>query len=178
MRWKAQQFLGKLVSSKKETYGLKSRKYPQTIDELIGFEDSLSSLTINIEFSNVSNTFQEQLANDIKQIKYTNKVIVPADKAGNLYKVEKEDYKKYSRYNITKTYKKSSKQKSKVNRREFAPKKIADKLLISDRIDQLQKNDAYITVKDHKESFPHNPSFRLTNSSKTDIGKISETLLD
>ena len=176
MRWKALQLLGKLVSSKKETHGLKSRKYPQTIDELIGFEDSLSSLTIDIEFSNVSNTFQEQLANDIKQIKCTNKVIVPADKTGNLYKVEKGDYKKYSRDNITKTYKKSS--NSKVNRREFAPKKIADKLLISDRVDQLQKNDAYMTVKDHKESFPHNPSFRLTNSSKTDIGKISETLLD
>ena len=66
IRWKALQFLGKLVSSKKEKYGLKSRKYLQTIDELIDFEDSLSSLTINIEFSNVSNTFQEQLANDIK----------------------------------------------------------------------------------------------------------------
>ena len=66
----------------------------------------------------------------------------------------------------------------KVNRRELAPKEIADKLLISDRVDQLQENEAYITVKDHKESFPHNPPFRLTNSSKADIGKISETVLD
>ena len=44
-------------------------------------------------------------------------------------------------------------------------KKIGDKLLISDRVDQLKKHDAYITVNDHKESFPHNLSFRLINPS-------------
>ena len=48
-----------------------------------------------------SNTFQEELSNDIRQIKCTNKGIVPADKTRNLYKVEKEDYKKYLRDNIT-----------------------------------------------------------------------------
>ena len=44
-------------------------------------------------------------------------------------------------------------------------KNIADKLLISDRVDQLQKYDAYITIKDHKESFPNNPLFRLFSPS-------------
>ena len=48
-----------------------------------------------------SNTFQEELSNDIRQIKCTNKGIVPTDKTRNLYKVEKEDYKKYLRDNIT-----------------------------------------------------------------------------
>ena len=47
---------------------------------------------------------------------------------------------------------------------------VVDKLLLSDRVDQLQKHDAYITVKDQKESFPHNASFRLINPSKSDIG--------
>ena len=66
----------------------------------------------------------------------------------------------------------------KLNRVDLDAKKIADKLLISDRVDQLQKDEAYITVKDHKESFPHNPSFRLINPSKSDIGKVSKTILD
>ena len=135
MRWKAPQFLGKFESSIKETYGFKSRKCPQTIDELTGFEDNLMSLIRNIEFRYVSNTVQEQLARDIKQIKYTNIAIVPADKTRNLYKVEKEDFEKYLRDNITKTYKKST--NSKVNRVDLDVKKIADKLLITDRVDQL-----------------------------------------
>ena len=135
MRWKAPQFLGKLESSIKETYGFKSRECPQTIDESVGFEDDLMSLIKNIEFRYVSNTVQEQLARDIKQIKYTSIGIVPADKTRNLYKVEKEDFEKYLRDNITKTYKKST--NSKVNRVDLDVKKIADKLLITDRVDQL-----------------------------------------
>ena len=47
---------------------------------------------------------------------------------------------------------------------------VADKLLLSDRVGQLQKHDAYITVKDQKERFPHNTSFRLINPSKSNIG--------
>ena len=33
-------------------------------------------------------------------------------------------------------------------------------------------------IKDHKDGFPHTLSFRLINPSKTDIGKISKSLLD
>ena len=50
--------------------------------------------------------------------------------------------------------------------------------MISDKVDQLQKHDVYITVKDYKESFPHNLSFRLINPSKSDIRKVSKTILD
>ena len=134
------------------------------------------SLIKNIEFRNVSNTFQEQLANEIKQIKCTNKVNVPADKTCNLYKVEKEDYKKYLRDKIPKTYKKSN--NLSVNRVDLDPKKIVDKLLISHTVDQLQKHDAHITVKDKKERFPQNPSFRLINPLKSDIRRVSKTILD
>ena len=42
----------------------------------------------------------------------------------------------------------------------------------------MQKHEVYITAKDHKESFPQNPSFRLINPSKSDIGKVSKTILD
>ena len=93
------------------------------------------SLIKNIEFRYVSNTVQEQLTRDIKQIKYINIGIVPADNTLNLYKVEKEDFEKCLRDNIIKTYKKST--NSKVNRVDLDVKKIADKLLITDRVDQL-----------------------------------------
>ena len=102
--WKALQFLRKRESINKETYRFKLGKYPQTIDELIGFENDLMSLI-----------------NDTKQLKCNNKVIVPADKTHNLYKVEKEDYKKYLRDNTTKTYKMST--NSKVNRVNVDAKK-------------------------------------------------------
>ena len=42
----------------------------------------------------------------------------------------------------------------------------------------MQETEAFITIKDHKEGFPHSLSFRLINPSKTDIGKISKCILD
>ena len=38
--------------------------------------------------------------------------------------------------------------------------------------------EAYITIKDHKEGFPHKLSFGFLNQSKSDIGKISKNILD
>ena len=151
MRWKALQFLGKLEENNKETYGFKSRICPQSVDELSKFEDDLMLMIKNIDFRNVYSKFQEKLKYVITKIRSSKKVIVPADKTRNLYKMEKEDYNKFSSENITKTYKKSN--RNKVNKLNLDAKKIADKSLISDRIDQLQKNEAYITVKDHKENF-------------------------
>ena len=42
----------------------------------------------------------------------------------------------------------------------------------------MNKSEAYITIKDHQENFPEKPSFRLINSSKSDIGKNSKLILD
>ena len=159
-----------------ETYGFKSRKCPNGIDELSKFEDDLMLMIKNIEFRNVSNTFQDQLRNDISKIRNTEKVIIPADKTRNLYKIDKDDYNKYLIENITETYKKSD--MNKVNKLNLEAKKIADKLSISDRVDRLQNDEAYITIKDHKKNFQTNPTFRLTNPSKTNIGKISKKILD
>ena len=57
-------------------------------------------------------------------------------------------------------------------------KKIAKKLEIDDRVEKMQETEAFITIKDHKEGFPHSLSCRLINPSKTDIGKISKCILD
>ena len=57
-------------------------------------------------------------------------------------------------------------------------KKIAEKLNIDNRIEKIQESEAYITVKDHQKGFPNNPSIRLINPSKSDIGRISKKILD
>ena len=42
----------------------------------------------------------------------------------------------------------------------------------------MYENESYITIKDHKENFLNKISCRLINPSKSDIGKISKTILD
>ena len=46
------------------------------------------------------------------------------------------------------------------------------------RFERLQENEAYITVKDHKDEFPNKIPCRLINPSKLSIGKISKIILD
>ena len=41
----------------------------------------------------------------------------------------------------------------------------------------MQETEAFITVKDHEEGFPH-ISFRLIDPSNSDIGKLSKSILD
>ena len=78
--------------------------------------------------------------------------------------------------NVTKTYKKCNNNKS--NYINFKAKQIASQLKIDDRVQKLDKNEAYVTIKDHKEGFSNKISSRLINPSKTDIGKISKQILD
>ena len=42
----------------------------------------------------------------------------------------------------------------------------------------MLETEAYITIRDHKEGFPHKLSFCLLNPSKSDIAKISKNILD
>ena len=45
-------------------------------------------------------------------------------------------------------------------------------------MERLEESEAYITVKDHKEDFPHKPSFRMISLSKIALGKVSKRMLD
>ena len=130
----------------------------------------------NIEFRNANNTFQEKLRNDIKELSQENKVFVSADKSTNIYKMDKESYEKLLFENVTKTHKKSTEQKLKTINKDA--KRIVEKLEIDDRIKKMKETQTYITVKNHKEDFPHKISCRLINPSKSDIGKISKIILD
>ena len=100
MRWKTLDFLGKLDSTRKETYGFNSCECPPIVDELSDFENELMLPVKNIEFENVINNFQKNLNDDIKRINTTEKIRVKADKSRNICQLDKNDYKKYLRENI------------------------------------------------------------------------------
>ena len=52
------------------------------------------------------------------------------------------------------------------------------KLNIDEIIEKMLETEACITIKDQKNGFPNDPSFRLIHPSKSDIGRISKNILD
>ena len=128
----------------KETYGFKSRNCPPIAEEGANFEHDHMMMIKNIQFRNIKNNFQTKLKNDISDIQICQKVLVPADKSRNIYKMETADYKKLLHDNITKTLKKSDQRK--INNINKETKTIALVLYLEDRIEKMQKNESYITV--------------------------------
>ena len=57
-------------------------------------------------------------------------------------------------------------------------KDTAENLDLADRIDTMAEKHAFVTLKDHKPNFENNPSCRLINPAKSEIGKISKAILD
>jgi hypothetical protein len=55
---------------------------------------------------------------------------------------------------------------------------IAAKMELDERIEALPLNTSFLTVKDHKPTFPSKPSFRLINPSKSNMGRISKQILE
>ena len=176
MRWKVMAFDGKLQPSGKNTFGFRSPLYPEPSPDLATFEKDLMSMIRNIEFRPVHNEFQTKLRNDISAIKASGKVVVAADKSSNLYKMDKDVYESDLFNSITAAYKKSD--QNKVDQINNSAHICAKQLDLDDRMEKMQTSEAFITVKDHKESFNVSPTFRLINPSKTDIGRVSKQLLD
>ena len=98
-----------------------------------------------------------------------------ADKTSNVYKLDKENYKKLLINNITSHY--SIAPPNTENEINAKAATIAETLEISDRVEPIAHKNAYITVKDHKDNFPNNVKCRLINPAKTNIGKISKNIL-
>ena len=96
-------------------------------------------------------------------------------KPTNFYRLDTPSYNKLLDTAITKAYKKAtSNTTTKIISEE---KKIAEKLGLDDRIDSLATKDSFITLKDHKPNFHNNPTCRLINPSKSEIGIISKKIL-
>ena len=173
---KVLEFYGKLNDNNKGRFGFKSRKNPPSVPELSDFESELTVMVNNIKFRHINNDFHKKLKNDINEIKTCNKILVTADKSRNLYKVEKEQYQKLFKENITKTYKKSTNKK--IEKINYTAKQITEKLSTANRVPMLEETEAYITIKDHKSEFPYKIHCRWINQYKSSIGKISKVILD
>ena len=146
------------------------------MNELADFEKDMMLMVKNIQFRKINSNFQQKLKKDIKDVKFINKLLLPPDKSRNIYKLGNDQYRKLLRENVTKTYKKSN--FNKVLDINNKAKKITENLPVADRIDKLQGEEAYITIKDHKDDFPSRRSCRLINPCKSSIGKISKAILD
>ena len=55
---------------------------------------------------------------------------------------------------------------------------IASNYGVSERVDCLEKSNAFISLKKHKPNFRSNPKYRLINPVKSEIGKISKYFLE
>lgn len=177
IRWRTLFFLNPETKTEvKENFGFKSTKTPPQIPELKEFEEGMLDIVQNIEFKKTTSNFQKQLNSDICKIKESDNLYVAADKTTNFYKIDQNQYNVLLERSIQKDYKKSK--ESIINITTKGDKDIGTKLQISDRIDTTAKSEPFITLKDHKPNFNNNPSCRLINPCKSEIGKISKKLLE
>jgi len=177
MRWKAHFFLNTdTASTSKETYGFRSTKNPPPVEELKEFEEDMLKMIQSVKFKNLNTPFLGKLKEDTDNIKKEPKLLIPADKTTNFYKLEPATYKNLLEKEINKSYKKApSETTQSVHKKN---KEIATKLDLDDRMDTTANKQAFITLKDHKPNFANKPTCRLINPTKPEIGKISKKILD
>ena len=176
MRWKAFFFLNPSErSNTKETFGFNSTAASPHVKELKEFEDKLGDMINNIKQKDYKNSFQIKLKNDTQNIARENKLIIPADKTHNFYKVDEAKYDELLQKHINKDYKKAD--DTLADDITKVDKEIAAKLELDDRIYCTSKKAAFITLKDHKPNFANNPTCRLLNPTKPELGRISKQKL-
>ena len=97
MRWRAFFFLenGETEERQQENHhGFKTRKCPPKVEELDEFEEDLLTMIEEVRFRNTTNRFQQRLKEDIRKIRKSRNIIVPADKTRNMYEVSEQQYEK------------------------------------------------------------------------------------
>ena len=129
-----------------------------------------------VQLKPVTNTFQSDLGKAVRDINNCPDVIISADKTCNFYRLPPQDYNQLLSDTITSTYRKVDKDvEDNINKEASA---IAEKLELEDRIDIYTHKNPYVSVKDHKPSFPARIETRLINPAKTHIGIIAKKTLD
>ena len=180
MRWRAFFFLRsddeEVEQEEEEHYGFNSRRCPPQMDELKPFEDDIEKLIGNIQFRRPRDNFQKTLQRDSATIRGSKDIFVLADKTKNIYRMEKAQYERLLRQNITKHYKVAEVDAYDIINKEA--KAIASRLGIADRMDTMARRESFITLKDHKDNFENNLPCRLINPSKSEMGRISKRILD
>ena len=97
-----------------------------------------------------------------------------ADKTTNIYRLTREEYEKILNDSITATYKKASNNiKKNIN---TAGKQVLRSNKVLKRMQTNGENNCFISLKDHKENFQNNPTVRLINPAKNELGKICKVI--
>ena len=182
MRWKAYFYEANnneednAESEVPNNYGLKTLKCPPQNNNLIPFENELFEMVRSLKFRKTSDEFQRRLQRDIKTINETTTTLTFADKTTNMYKLSKDEHDKLLTNAVTSTYKKSDTKTEKQIIKEG--KKLVKNKTCYNRMFINSRNNAFITLKDHKENFQNNPKVRLLNPAKNELGRISKGILD
>ena len=174
MRWKAFFFLkGKEddqadddvddQTRTSETFGFKTRKWPPKVEEMDKFEDDLLKMIERVQFRKVTDDFQNKLREDIDTIRKSKDVIVRGDKTRNFYAVTEDQYEKLLTNNITKNYRSAPVPAGTYNTINQEAQRIAKELEIDERMECMAKNEAYLTLKNHKPNFSTALPCRLIN---------------
>ena len=81
MRWKATHH-GNTDNdvARRESYGFKSARVPKPLEALKAFEEDLYNMICNIEMRNRRDPFQQQLSKDVREIRNSKALYVPADR--------------------------------------------------------------------------------------------------
>ena len=153
-------------------------KYYLPVKELAAFELELNDLVKNTKFRKAKNQLQNKLKEDIKKINQSHKTLTFADKSSNMNRLTKEEYVKMRRNAVSSTSKKTNNNiKKRIDSKGKQIMENVDKGIL-DRIDINSKNTCFITLKDRKENFLNNPTVRLINPAKNELGRISKAILD
>jgi hypothetical protein len=89
--------------------------------------------------------------------------------------MEPATYKTLLDKNVQKDYKKET--MANISRINNSHKEVVRNLEVEDRVFETTGRQAFVTLKDHKNNFQNNPTCRLINPCKPEIGKISKQIL-
>ena len=99
-------------------------------------------------------------------------MFVFADKRTNLYQMLSEKYRNLLHGNVTKTYRKAAVNTKRNIDKEL--KRFAKSINLDDKMKCYSDQNAFIKIKNYKESFRNNTKRRLINPSKSEVSFISK----
>ena len=140
------------------------------------FQKDLFELVKSVKSRNRNDKFQNEMKDNISKIKSSLNVFIPADKTTVMYELTPKEYKKLLRKNATKTYRKALPQLEKAINLET--NETAQNINLDDRTECIAKHNAFVTLNDHKQNFRSTTPCRLINPCKSELGKISNIVLE
>ena len=139
------------------------------------FEAEMIGMVKEIKFRKMRNNIPQKMYEDMRRIKESDSIFVKSDKSDNLYEIEKGQYKQMMFKEVVKHYRKAPPDLEKELNSEA--KMLAHRLGIVDRVEKYNTKNCFITIKDHKSDFKTNPECRFINPAKTQIGRVSKTIV-